>query len=689
MTHESTAVGLASAYSNATTASGDWWRDAVIYQVYVRSFADSDGDGIGDLRGVRSRLPHLARLGVDAVWLTPFYVSPQADGGYDVADYRAVDPLFGELADADELVRAAHALGLRVIVDVVPNHTSEQHPWFRAALAGEPGARERYLFRRGRGAEGELPPNDWESIFGGPAWTRVADGEWYLHLFAPEQPDLDWTHPEVMAEFDSVLRFWLDLGVDGFRIDVAHGMVKADGLPDIGRGAQATLIGSEPLPFFDQDGVHAIHRAWRRLLDSYEGPRRRIGVAEAWAPTSERLALYVRPDELHQAFNFRFLTCPWDPEAMRTVIDESLAATTAVGAPTTWVLSNHDVVRHVTRYGGGPRGLARARAAALLMLALPGSAYLYQGEELGLPEVTDLPATARQDPAFRRGRRQPIPTPRPEPDPQPAPGTRPAAETGPVPEAAPQTAPQTPETTGPEARTHTRPAAGTRPVPEAAPQTAPQAPETTGPEARTHTRPAAGTRPGPEAAPQAQVSTRPEAGGGVRPEAGSGDGPETGSGGGGDPGLPTAPEAEGQDGLRDGCRVPIPWAGAEPPYGFGPAGSWLPQPDAWAGLSVAAQTGDPHSTLELYRAALELRRALTGLGAPEAGGPADPRGMRWQSAPDGVLLFTRPGFACTLNTRPDPVELPAPGRPVLSSAPVETDGRTVRLPADSCTWWTP
>ncbi|MFE0009972.1 glycoside hydrolase family 13 protein, partial [Streptomyces erythrochromogenes] len=407
MTHESTAVGLASAYSNTTTASGDWWRDAVIYQVYVRSFADSDGDGIGDLRGVRSRLPHLARLGVDAVWLTPFYVSPQADGGYDVADYRAVDPLFGDLADADELVRAAHGLGLRVIVDVVPNHTSEQHPWFRAALAGEPGARERYLFRRGRGTDGSLPPNDWESIFGGPAWTRVADGEWYLHLFAPEQPDLDWTHPEVTAEFDSVLRFWLDLGVDGFRIDVAHGMVKADGLPDIGRGAQATLIGAEPLPFFDQDGVHEIHRSWRRLLDSYEGQR--IGVAEAWAPSSERLALYVRPDELHQAFNFRFLNCPWDPGAMRTVIDESLAATTSVGAPTTWVLSNHDVVRHVTRYGGGTQGLARARAAAMLMLALPGSAYLYQGEELGLPEVTDLPPESRQDPAFRRGRRQQTP----------------------------------------------------------------------------------------------------------------------------------------------------------------------------------------------------------------------------------------------------------------------------------------
>ncbi|MCX4801983.1 glycoside hydrolase family 13 protein [Streptomyces sp. NBC_01214] len=609
MTHDSTAVQLASSSSNAT-ASGGWWRDAVIYQVYVRSFADSDGDGIGDLRGVRSRLPHLARLGVDAVWLTPFYVSPQADGGYDVADYRAVDPLFGDLSDADELVRAAHALGLRVIVDVVPNHTSEQHPWFRAALAGEPGARERYHFRPGRGAEGAEPPNDWESIFGGPAWTRVPDGDWYLHLFAPEQPDLDWDHPEVAAEFASVLRFWLDLGIDGFRIDVAHGMVKAPGLPDIGRGAQATLIGTEPLPFFDQDGVHEIHRSWRRLLDSYGGGR--IGVAEAWAPTSERLALYVRPDELHQAFNFRFLNCPWDPAAMRTVIDESLAATTAVGAPTTWVLSNHDVVRHVTRYGGGARGLARARAAALLMLALPGSAYLYQGEELGLPEVADLPDRVRQDPAFRRGRRQP------------------------------------------------------------------------------------GDAHGP-------------AGSGPRPE-----GPS---------------EPEGQDGLRDGCRVPLPWSGAEPPYGFGPAGSWLPQPAGWGGLSVAAQTGDPHSTLELYRAALELRRAMPGLGAPEAGtgtgagtgvdatavagadasaevpydpydpydpyvpgGPDDPDGpdacgMRWQSAPEGVLLFTRPGFACTLNTRPEPVELPAPGRPVLSSAPVETDGRTVRLPPDSCTWW--
>ncbi|MFB7149805.1 alpha-amylase family glycosyl hydrolase [Streptomyces virginiae] len=715
MTHESTAVDLASAYSNATTASGDWWRDAVIYQVYVRSFADSDGDGIGDLRGVRSRLPHLARLGVDAVWLTPFYVSPQADGGYDVADYRAVDPLFGDLADADELVRAAHELGLRVIVDVVPNHTSEQHPWFRAALAGEPGARERYLFRRGRGTDGSLPPNDWESIFGGPAWTRVADGEWYLHLFAPEQPDLDWTHPEVTAEFDSVLRFWLDLGVDGFRIDVAHGMVKADGLPDIGRGAQATLIGAEPLPFFDQDGVHEIHRSWRRLLDSYEGAR--IGVAEAWAPSSERLALYVRPDELHQAFNFRFLNCPWDPAAMRTVIDESLSATTAVGAPTTWVLSNHDVVRHVTRYGGGPRGLARARAAAMLMLSLPGSAYLYQGEELGLPEVSDLPPASRQDPAFRRGRRQQIPVPAGAPAPGPAtpgiiaprpgdPPTRPGAgigngpeaDAGPAPEQplAPQahapTQPQAGASTGPAPETQGQTGAG--PAPE--PQLPPQANDPTRPETGSGTGsqaggPGAGTRPqaatdcGP--APEAQGQTGPEAEAGIGPQARACCRPQAETGAGAGPDLLTAPEAEGQDGLRDGCRVPIPWAGAEPPYGFGPAGSWLPQPPEWAGLSVAAQTGDPHSTLELYRAALELRRAMPGLGAPGAGPSPDPSGMRWLPSPDGVLLFTRPGFACTLNTRPEPVELPAPGRPVLSSAPVETDGRTVRLPPDSCTWW--
>ncbi|MFF3437425.1 glycoside hydrolase family 13 protein [Streptosporangium sp. NPDC002721] len=375
-----------------------WWRDAVIYQVYVRSFADADGDGVGDLLGARGRLPYLKDLGVDAIWLTPFFTSPMADFGYDVADYRDVDPIFGSLADAGALIDDAHRHGLRVIVDVVPNHTSDQHLWFQEALAAPPGApaRERYIFREGRGATGELPPNDWESVFGGPAWTRLPGGEWYLHLFAPQQPDLNWENPEVHAEFESILRFWLDMGVDGFRVDVAHGMVKAEGLPDVGHPDQVGMIGTEVVPFFDQDGVHEIHRAWRRLLDSYPGER--IGVAEAWAPSALRLANYVRPDEMHQAFNFQFLVAPWEAAAFRAVIQESLATAGLVGAPCTWVLSNHDVKRHVTRYGGGETGLRRARAAALLTLSLPGSAYVYQGEELGLPEVLDLPEEFQRDP---------------------------------------------------------------------------------------------------------------------------------------------------------------------------------------------------------------------------------------------------------------------------------------------------
>ncbi|GAA3068721.1 glycoside hydrolase family 13 protein [Streptosporangium carneum] len=393
-----------------------WWRDAVIYQVYVRSFADGNGDGIGDLLGVRSRLRYLADLGVDAIWLTPFYTSPMADFGYDVADYRDVDPIFGSLADAAALIDDAHRHGLRVIVDIVPNHTSDRHAWFQQALAAGPGSpeRERYVFRQGKGEDGQLPPNDWESIFGGRAWTRLPDGEWYLHLFAPEQPDLNWENPEVHAEFESVLRFWLDLGVDGFRVDVAHGMIKAEGLPDVGHEDQVRMIGADVVPFFDQDGVHDIHRAWRRLLDSYPGER--IGVAEAWAPSPLRLANYVRPDELHQAFNFHFLSTPWDAARFREVIHESLATAGLVGAPTTWVLSNHDVKRHVTRYGGGEVGLRRSRAAALLTLSLPGSAYLYQGEELGLPEVLDLPEEFLRDPqrlrdpdAGRDGCRVPIP----------------------------------------------------------------------------------------------------------------------------------------------------------------------------------------------------------------------------------------------------------------------------------------
>ncbi len=384
-----------------------WWRDAVIYEIYVRSFADADGDGLGDLAGIRSRLPALADLGVDAVWLTPFYPSPLADGGYDVADYQDVDPRLGTLADVDALLATAHDLGLRVLIDVVPNHTSVEHAWFRAAAAGGPGApeRERYLFRPGRGPGGDEPPNDWRSVFGGPAWTRLTEvdgspGPWYLHLFDSSQPDLDWTREEVRAAFDDVLGFWLDRGVDGFRIDVAHGLAKDPALPDIGGRFARGAVAEEGHPHWDQDEVHDVYRRWRRVIDRYDGDR--VFVAEAYLGSARRLARYLRPDELHTAFNFDLLLAPWDAEAFRAAVDDSIEHLAAVGATPTWVLSNHDMVRHLTRYGGGEIGTRRARAAALLLLALPGAAYLYQGEELGLPEVTGLPDDARQDPTFRR-----------------------------------------------------------------------------------------------------------------------------------------------------------------------------------------------------------------------------------------------------------------------------------------------
>ncbi|MBW4704780.1 glycoside hydrolase family 13 protein [Micromonospora sp. RL09-050-HVF-A] len=530
--------------------SDDWWRAAVVYQVYVRSFADSDGDGVGDLGGIRQRLPYLRDLGVDALWLTPFYTSPQIDAGYDVADYRDVDPLFGSLADFDAMIADAHALGLRIIVDLVPNHTSSAHPWFTAALAAGPGSpeRERYLFADGQGAHGELPPNDWESIFGGPAWTRLPDGQWYLHLFDPAQPDLNWRHPQVRAEFEDVLRFWLDRGVDGFRIDVAHGMIKAEGLPDVGFNSMTTgrrqseLLGKGRLPYFDQDEVHDIYRAWRPILDSYPGGR--MAVAEAWAETPQRLARYIGPDELHQAFSFDFLDATWSADSFRKVIDTALAESTIVGAPTTWVLSNHDRQRHVTRYGDGEIGLRRARAAALLMLALPGSTYLYQGEELGLPEVLDLPDALRQDPAFLR----------------------------------------------------------------------------------------------------------------------------TGE-------------------SRDGCRVPIPWSGELAPYGFGPQGSalsWLPAPATWRALSVAAQTGTPGSTLELYRAALRVRHEHPALAA--TAGP-----VVWLETGPGVLAFHRAAddarLTCVVNLSGAPVRIDGYGHPLVASADLTEQDTGHVLPVDAAAWF--
>ena len=411
----------------------DWWRDAVIYQVYPRSFADSDGDGLGDIPGLISRLDYLADLGVDAVWISPFYSSPLHDGGYDVADYRSIDARLGSMDDVDSLVAEAHARGMRVIMDIVPNHTSSEHAWFQEALNSEPGSQawDRYMIREGKGTDREEPPNNWRSVFHGRGWShmRDADGEptgyWYLHLFDTTQPDLNWENPEVHAEFRDILRFWFDRGIDGFRIDVSHGLVKEEGLPDFDHPEQFSgLPGFDEehvanhenmfdadkahAPYWDQDGVHDIYREWRAVADEYDPPR--IFCGETWVPNPERLARYQRPDELHTSFNFSYLDAGWNADAMRTSIDDTIRNHATVGAPPTWVLSNHDVVRHRTRLAplaadgtaDLERGLDRARAATLFTLALPGSMYIYQGEELGLPEVSDLPDDARQDPAWHR-----------------------------------------------------------------------------------------------------------------------------------------------------------------------------------------------------------------------------------------------------------------------------------------------
>lgn len=386
-------------------AERDWWRDAVFYQVYVRSFADSDGDGIGDLDGIRSRLDYLVELGVDALWLTPFFTSPMADHGYDVADPRDVDPLFGDLAAFDRLVADAHTRGLKVTIDLVPNHSSHQHEWFAEALAAAPGsaARARYLFRNGKGPGGDTPPNNWPSIFGGPAWTRVTEadgspGQWYLHLFAPEQPDLNWDNPQIAEDLETTLRFWLDRGADGFRIDVGHGMAKPEGLPDIDIEASKMLEGFNDDVRFDNDGVHEIHRMIRRVLDEHPGA---MAVGEVWVQDDERLRMYIRPDELHLAFNFRMVQARWRADEFRSAIHHELATVAGTGSPPCWVLSNHDVTRHVSRYGEGLAGTRRARAAILLELALPGVAYLYNGEELGLPNC-ELPDEVLQDPNWER-----------------------------------------------------------------------------------------------------------------------------------------------------------------------------------------------------------------------------------------------------------------------------------------------
>ncbi|MFF8104191.1 alpha-amylase family glycosyl hydrolase [Streptomyces sp. NPDC016640] len=540
----------------------DWWRQAVVYQVYPRSFADSDGDGIGDIPGVTSRLPYLAGLGVDAVWLSPFYPSQLADGGYDVADYRDVDPRLGTLDDFDEMVGTARRLGLKIMVDIVPNHSSDQHVWFQEALAAPPGsaARERYVFRDGRGEDGELPPTDWPSSFGGPAWTRVPDGQWYLHLYAPQQPDFNWDNPEVREDFHDTLRFWSDRGVAGFRVDVAHGLAKDLRAPlrDLGeqRSYQPDALpadGSHPL--WDRDEVHEIYRGWRRVFDAYDPPR--FAVAEAWVRPSRRTA-YASATGLGQAFNFDFLGARLDAAGLHTLIDTALADARRAGATSTWVLSNHDVVRHVSRYalpedctrqdieawlladGREPApdlstGVRKARAAALLMLALPGSAYLYQGEELGLPEVADLDRADLRDPMWVRS------------------------------------------------------------------------------------------------------------GGRVKG--------------------------------RDGCRVPLPWTREGTSFGFGPGGSWLPQPADWGRYAADAQSGDKESFLELYREALRLRRALVADEELEWIGPRE-RTRR------GLLHFARAGGWHTVgNLSADPVPLPR-GEVLLASGPLTGD----ELPPWTTAW---
>ena len=412
--------------------SAEWWRQAVVYQIYPRSFADSDGDGLGDLTGIRSRVPYLSALGVDAVWLSPFYPSALVDGGYDVEDYRDVDPRLGTLADFDELAARLHASGIKVMVDIVPNHTSNRHAWFTEALAAPKGspARDRYIFRDGQGPEETEPPSDWPSMFGGPAWTRVPDGQWYLHLFAAEQPDLNWANREVRDDFLTTLRFWSDRGVDGFRVDVAHGLAKnlAEPLEPLSAERHPAAEWHGPAgnhPLWDRDEVHDIYAEWRQVFNEYDPPR--AGVAEAWVHPSRR-PRYASPAGLGQVFNFDLLEANWKSREFLRVITGALADAQQHGAATTWVLSNHDVVRHASRYaipadgrlsstenakawlrgyGTSPHadhliGLRRARAATLLMLALPGSAYLYQGEELGLPEVADIPADRIQDPAFLR-----------------------------------------------------------------------------------------------------------------------------------------------------------------------------------------------------------------------------------------------------------------------------------------------
>jgi alpha-glucosidase len=389
--------------------SSPWWKEATIYQIYPRSFFDSNGDGEGDLQGITSQLQYVQDLGVDAIWLSPFYTSPNKDGGYDVADPRDVDPRFGNLDDVKKLIEVAHSLDLKVLVDIVPNHFSDQHIWFQQALKAGRGSPERDRFHFYDPNEDGTPPNNWISLFGGPSWTQVDDGQFYLHLFDSSQPDLNWDNPDVAKDFELTLRFWLDLGVDGFRIDVAHGLVKENLLTnhpdpqgisdalrlDVSMDAEARNALLVTVPYFDRQGVHEIYRQWRILFDSYKD-REILAVAEAWVHPPVNATRYVRSDELHQVFNFDLLDAQFDADTLYSIVNRSIDLMATVGALPTWALSNHDSPRVSSRIGE-----IQARALALFVLALPGSCYIYAGQELGLPDG-EIPDNSRQDPIYFR-----------------------------------------------------------------------------------------------------------------------------------------------------------------------------------------------------------------------------------------------------------------------------------------------
>ena len=380
--------------------SRPWWRGAVFYEVYIRSFADSNDDGIGDLAGITSKLDYLKGLGVDAIWITPFYPSPQKDHGYDVADYYGVNPEYGTLADFAELIDRAHHLGLKVLVDLVPNHTSDQHAWFQAALSGPKDPhRARYYFADAK-PDGS-PPNNWESAFSGSAWSQEKrSGQWYLHLFAPEQPDLNWWNPAVPKEFERIVKFWLDKGADGYRIDVASALFKRKDMAD--RPMIKDPLTGRPAPdskftIIDQPEVHDVYRAWRRILNKYQPAR--VLVGEIFEPSRQRR--YILPDQLDMAF--ALVRAPWNASLWKRSIEVDRHASPGPIAAPSWTQSNHDLIRHVTRLGGGAIGRARARAALVLLLGLPGQVFLYQGEELGLEEVL-VPEQERQDPFWIRSK---------------------------------------------------------------------------------------------------------------------------------------------------------------------------------------------------------------------------------------------------------------------------------------------